>query len=535
MGLSWTLVLFIFLVSGWGQTGNDVNFQSSKFYALLRYIDRYYVDSTDIETLTEEAIIKVLEELDPHSAYINKDDVNKVNEPLKGNFEGVGIRFNILKDTLLVVQTNPGGPSEKVGLMPGDRIVKVDGKAITNIGLKNEDVHDLLRGPKGTVVEVGILRSDVKDLLEFSIIRDKIPINSLSAAYVIDDKIGYVKINRFAAKTNAEFEEAIDNLKEEGKIESLILDLRGNGGGYLEQAIKISDHFLEHGREIVHTKGLKSRYNAEYGTYSGNFEEGKLVILIDAGSASASEIVSGAIQDWDRGIIVGRRSFGKGLVQSQKILPDGALLRLTTAYYYTPSGRCIQKPFHMSKEDYKKDNLIRYESGELFNEDSIHVDEDLLYKTKLSNRDVYGGGGIIPDVFIPLDTSINYAYYNRLLRKNIVYPFVMNFVDKNRKKLSKQYGSFEKFSKKYEVDDNFLDELFKKGEEKEIERDENAIENNKAYIKRHLKATIASDMWDTEEFYKVMNTGDDEILKAVELLLDSEQYFGILLGNVTDK
>lgn len=521
-------IFFITIVTGVRAQG--VQEQTMKFGRLLRLVDSYYADSTNLEAITETAIIEMLSELDPHSVYISKEEVEKMNEPLQGSFEGIGVSFNILRDTLMVVQTIPGGPSEKVGLQAGDRIIEIDDEDVAGIGLTNQMVFDRLRGEKGTKVLVRILRKNEKGLLDFEIIRDKIPIYSLDASYMLDENTGYIKLNRFSATTTDEFVEALKELKQKNDLQNLVLDLRGNGGGYLKAAHEISDQFLESGRMIVYTEGLRNPRKNYTATYSGEFERGKLVVLVDRGSASASEIVSGAVQDWDRGIVIGRRSFGKGLVQQPYYLTDGSMVRLTTAHYYTPSGRCIQKPYENGVDDYQHDLIQRYESGEMFNADSINIDESLKYSTLIYKRDVYGGGGVIPDIYIPLDTSTNFSYYNQLVRQSVVNQFVLDYVDLHRSELKAQYPVFDLYKNKFEVSNDILEQLWKQGDKKGIEREDESIEFIVEYAKRHLKALIARDLWDSASFYEIINGDDDEIIKALEVLNNNERYQAILKG-----
>ncbi len=380
-------ILFIFPVS-LVDAQNSVQQNQLKFGRLLRLVDGYYVDSANVDKLTEKAIVNLLSDLDPHSTYISKEEVDKMNEPLVGNFEGIGISFNIFKDTLLVTTTISGGPSEKVGLRAGDRIIEVNDTSIAGIGLKNSDVFDLLRGKKGTRVDLTVLRKPSRELLDFTIIRDKIPIFSLDASYMIDKSTGYIKLNKFAKTSTDDFLTAMKELKKEN-IENLILDLRGNTGGYLHVSIEIADQFLNNRDLVVFTEGInepKREYKASSG---GSFKTGNLVVLIDENSASASEIVSGAVQDWDRGVVIGRRSFGKGLVQKPFFLTDGSMVRLTTAHYYTPSGRCIQKPYENGVKEYRKDYANRITSGEMFSADSIHFDESQKHKTLVNGRNVF--------------------------------------------------------------------------------------------------------------------------------------------------
>ncbi|MCF6357684.1 MAG: S41 family peptidase, partial [Draconibacterium sp.] len=499
-----------------------------KFGRLLRLVDGYYVDSANVEKLTEKAIVSLLSELDPHSTYISKDEVDKMNEPLKGNFEGIGISFNIYKDTLLVTTTISGGPSEKVGLRAGDRIIEVNDTSIAGTGLKNSDVFRLLRGKKGTRVDLTVLRKPGNNLLDFTIIRDKIPIFSLDASYMIDKYTGYIKLNKFAATSTDEFLAAMKELKNEN-IENLILDLRGNTGGYLKTAIQISDQFLNDRDLVVFTNGINEPKREYKATSKGSFKTGNLVVLIDENSASASEIVSGAIQDWDRGVIIGRRSFGKGLVQKPFMLTDGSVVRLTTAHYYTPSGRCIQKSYTDGVKEYRKDYLHRVESGEMFSADSIHFDESQKYSTLVNGRSVFGGGGIMPDIFIPMDTSIHYQYVNRLRRKTIIYNFVLDYVDKNRDDLKSKYPEFEKFDKDFEVTAEMINDIVARGEKEDIEKDEESLAFAEDNIKKEIKAIIARDIFSRNDFYKVYYKDDEVILKALEVLENQKEYNKLLL------
>jgi carboxyl-terminal processing protease len=508
---------------------DEIQKEQLKFGRLLRLIDGYYVDSANVDELTEKAIVHVLSELDPHSVYISKEEVDKMNEPLQGNFEGIGISFNIFKDTLLVTATIPGGPSEKVGLLAGDRIVEVDGKKITGIGLKNTDVFDLLKGKKGTTVEIKVHRKQSEDLLDFTIVRDKIPIYSLDASYMIDKSTGFIKLNKFSATTNDEFITAMQEMKQQN-IKNLILDLRGNGGGYLKTAIDISDHFLKNDKMVVYTSGLNDPKREYKSTTDGLFEDGKLVVLVDESSASASEIVSGAVQDWDRGIIIGRRSFGKGLVQKPYFLTDGSMVRLTTAHYYTPSGRCIQKPYEDGVEEYRQDYRNRLSHGEMFSADSIAVDETNQYKTLVNGRTVFGGGGVIPDIFVPMDTSTHYQYYNRLRRNNIVYNYVLDYVDKNRGSITKKFTAFEQFKNNFEVTDKMIAEIVSIGEKEGIEKNEESLSFTLALMKKEIKALIARDIFSRNEFYKVYYEDDEAVTKALQVIEDQKEYNNLLVS-----
>jgi len=510
------------------QTQEIVQKNQLKFARLLRLVDGYYVDSANVDKLTENAIVSLLGELDPHSTYISKEEVDKMNEPLKGNFEGIGISFNIYKDTLLVNTTISGGPSEKVGLRPGDRIIEVDSKPIAGIGLKNTDVFDLLRGKKGTEVNLRILRKSNPELLDFKIIRDKIPIFSLDASYMLDESTGYIKLNKFSATTTEEFIAAMKKLKQQN-LENLVLDLRGNGGGYLKSAIEISDQFLNDDKMVVFTEGSSEPKREYKASRKGTFEEGNLVVLVDEGSASASEIVSGAVQDWDRGVIIGRRSFGKGLVQKPFMLTDGSMVRLTTAHYYTPSGRCIQKPYEGGNKEYRKDYLNRLSNGEMFSADSIEFDAALQHKTLLNGRNVYGGGGVMPDIFVPMDTSRHYKYVNSLRRKQITYNFVLDYVDSNREKLMRKYSTFEEYNKKFEITEDDIAKIIASGEEAGIEKDEKSLAYTKDNLKQEIKALVARDIFSRNDMYKVLYADDDAITKALEVIENQKEYENLLV------
>ena len=524
--LSFTLLLTciaIFLSSNNVFSQNqDPNKTMKKMATAMQIIRFAYVDSIDEPDLIDNAIIETLKELDPHSAYISKEDIDKANEPLVGNFEGIGVSFQLFKDTILVIAPVPGGPSDKLGILSGDKIVKINGEDATGSKIDNNYVFERLRGKKGTIVDVSIYRKGKKGLIDYSITRDKIPINSIDATYMANPETGFIKLNRFSRTSMDEFHESVQKLKDQG-MKNLILDLRGNTGGYLDIAVKLSDEFLDSDKLIVYTKGLKSPLQEFKATSKGEFENGKLIVMINEGSASASEIVSGAVQDWDRGIIVGRRSFGKGLVQRPFRLPDGSVIRLTTARYYTPTGRCIQKPYDEGTEDYLADLRKRLENGELIHADSIHFPDSLKYYTS-KNRLVYGGGGIMPDVFTPWDSTRISDYYSDLIRKGVLNSFTLTYVDNNRKKIEKEYPTFKSFNAKFEVDEKFMDKFFKYAKKEGVDFDEDGYNNSETFIKHQLKALIARNFWDMNAYFEVIKEVDDGYLKAVEIINNDELF-----------
>ena len=488
---------------------------SKKFDALLQYINYAYVDSTDENEIVENAIVAALKELDPHSVYIPKEELQKMNEPLVGNFEGIGIQFNILHDTLMVVSPISGGPSEKVGLMAGDKIVEVDGENIAGIGLQNSDVQKKLRGKKGTKVNVGIKRRNTKELLNFTITRDKIPIFSVDASYMATDEIGYIKVNRFARNTINEFKDGLQKLQKQN-MKHLIVDLRGNGGGYMQTAIQLVDELLDDKKLVVYTEGSKAPKQEYYTTSKGGFEQGKLVVLIDEGSASASEILSGAVQDYDRGLIIGRRSFGKGLVQKPFTLPDGSAIRLTIARYHTPSGRCIQRPYEDGKEEYYKEYIRRLNNGEFMSADSIDLPDSLQYKTLNSKRTVYGGGGIMPDVFVPIDTTLYSEYFGKVNRKGLFNEFALTYTNSKREELLAKYNTVKDFSKLFDAEKELLTDFVEFAEKNDVEKNEEQIEISKKALVIRLKALVARNLWDTSAYFQIANELNDSYLKAIE-------------------
>ena len=493
--------------------------QSQKFNALLYYVNQLYVEDVDSEALVEAAIVGMLEEMDPHSVYIPADELKAADEPLNGNFEGVGIQFNIFKDTIMVVSPISGGPSEKLGIMSGDRIVTVDGEVVAGTGVTNKDVQRLLKGPKGTKVTVGIKRSGERELLEFEIIRDKIPIFSIDASYMVAPGIGYIKVNRFAKTTMSEMYEAFAKLQKAG-MEDLVLDLQGNGGGMLRTAIQMADEFLSEDKLLVYTEGRTFPREDTKARIPGRFEKGRLVVLIDQGSASASEIVSGAVQDWDRGLIVGRRSFGKGLVQRPVNLPDGSAVRLTVQKYYTPSGRCIQKPYDEGVDAYRKEKYERYASGELLSLDSLDLPDSLKYATRIQERTVYGGGGILPDIFVPIDTTDNSKYFSKILRKGLDNRFALHYVDSLRATLEEDYPSEDAFILDFKISENMTEEFLAFVEKEGVEFDEEGWKTSQEGIILRIKAMIGRNVMEQSTFYRVISPLNESLLKAVQILQD---------------
>lgn len=500
---------------------------TQKLATTMYLIENFYVDTADMVKVTEEAIIAMLKSLDPHSAYIAPKDVEKANEELVGSFEGIGVTFQILRDTILVVSAVPGGPSEKVGIMAGDRIVTIDGEDAFGKKVNNEYVTKHLRGKKGTHVTLGIKRGEDPELIDFEIVRDKIPLNSINTYFMVDKKIGYIKLDKFAAQSVEEFEKALKDLKKQG-MQSLIFDLRGNSGGYLQTAFGLGNEFLGSGKTVVFTEGLKSPKQVFDTDRNGSFRDGRLVVLIDEGSASASEIVSGAIQDWDRGVLIGRRSFGKGLVQRPFNLPDGGQIRLTTARYYTPTGRCIQRSYDKGSEDYFKEMTKRLEHGEYYHADSIKLADSLKYFTLNSHRVVYGGGGIMPDIFMPFDTTYSTKLFTDLVRKLVFNAYCIDYVLKNKETILVKYKDFPTFDKKFNVDDVMLEDFKKAAEQKEVKWDEEQFERSKDWIKLRIKAIIAQDVWDIDKFYQVVAKDDKMIQQAVKVLSSKTEYNKLL-------
>ena len=482
-------------------------------------ISNLYVDNVDEGKLVEDAIRGMLEKLDPHSSYSTPKEVKALNEPLSGSFEGIGVQFNMVEDTLLVIQPVTGGPSEKVGIVAGDRIVSVNDTAIAGVKMSKEDIMRRLRGPKGTKVMLGIVRRGIKDTLSFKVVRDKIPVKSIDAVYMIRPEVGYVRIGNFGATTHDEFCEALEKLTKQG-MRNLILDLQGNGGGYLQAAVNIANEFLQKGDLIVYTEGRRMQRNEYKAKGNGKFLDGKIVVLIDEYSASAAEIVTGAIQDQDRGMVVGRRSFGKGLVQRPIDLPDGSMIRLTVSHYYTPAGRCIQKPYTKGdSKDYAMDVMNRLKHGELMSADSIHFADSLKCYTLREHRPVYGGGGIMPDYFVPLDTLAYTKFHRELSAKSYIINANLKYVDANRKALRKRWTSFEEFRRDFVFPKEEIDKMIADAaKDKIVPKDDAELKKTLPKLSMQLKALVARDLWDMSEYFAIINEESEIVRKAVEII-----------------
>jgi carboxyl-terminal processing protease len=492
-----------------GEVGKDIQ----KLREVLTYIEGKYVDEVTTDKLVDESIQHLLGKLDPHSVYIPASERFLTNDDLKGNFDGIGVEFNIYQDTIVVISPLSGGPSESLGILSGDKIIKVDGKDVAGVGITSPEVMKLLKGPRGTEVNVTIFRTSQSRLLEFTIIRDKIPQRSLDVAYMITDEIGYIKINRFAATTHAEFYEAISKLKAAG-MKKLVFDLQSNGGGYMGEAIKIADDFLAGGKKIVYTDGKNKTLNTSASsTANGSFETGDVIVLVNEWSASASEIVAGALQDNDRALIVGRRTYGKGLVQSLFDLSDGSELRLTISRYYTPSGRSIQKPYN-DDEEYSRDILSRYKKGEFFHADSITFNDSLKYRTE-NGRSVYGGGGIMPDYFVPLDTTQYSNYLNELIKNNAVFEYAFTYAEQNKQTLEEKGMAW--FQSKFIVSDQMLNDLVKVGQRKKIKPSYTELRERKNLFQLQVKAQIARKIWGNDGLYPIINETNEILQQAIKL------------------
>ena len=517
-----------FGISAQYSRSNSASRQQQKLLMVENIVNNLYVDNVDEEKIVENAVRGILENLDPHSSYSTKEETTSSQETMQGSFSGIGIQFNMQKDTLYVVQTIAGGPSEKVGILPGDRFIAVDDSIIAGRKLKNTDIMKRLRGPKGTKVNIKVKRGSNAELLEFRITRDDIPLNSIDAVYMADGKTGYIRLSRFAATSYKEFKDAITKLKKQG-MQQLILDLTDNGGGYMQIAAQIANEMLNRGNLIVYTQGRKSPRQNLNADGSGTFRTQKVVVMINQFSASASEILSGAVQDWDRGVVVGRRSFGKGLVQREFLLPDSSSFRLTIARYYTPSGRNIQKPYVKGdREDYDKDIIDRYNHGELQSADSIHFADSLKHTTLRLHRTVYGGGGIMPDVFVPLDTTQYTDYHRRLVAKGIIPQFALRYVDKNRADLKAQYPDAQKFIKEFTVTDEMLNNLVDVGKAEKVDFDKSQFAKSKEMLRTFVKAAIANDLFSTGAYFQIVNEQNDIYKEALSIINDDARYRKII-------
>jgi carboxyl-terminal processing protease len=519
-----TVALLLYTITASSQVLNEGTF---KFGRTLSLIDAFYVDSVNLDMLTEKAIIEVLKNLDPHSTYISAKDVKEMNEPLNGNFEGIGVQFNLLRDSIIIVEPISGGPSEKVGIRAGDRILTIDSEKVTGINITTAGVRSRLMGPKGTKVNVTVYRKGAKDILDFTIIRDKIPILSVDASYMLDKETGYIKLNKFAATTEKEFSDAVEDLQKTN-MKNLVLDLRGNGGGYMLAATEIADKFFTDKKLLVYLLGRKTPRQDFKSTGNGSLASARVVVLTDEGSASASEIFAGALQDWDRGVIMGRRTFGKGLVQNGFYLTDGSMIRLTIARYYTPTGRSIQRPYNEGYDKYMENFYKRFTDGELMSADSVRLADSLKFKTLINGRIVYGGGGIMPDVFVSADTSYNSPYFNKLFAKNILNTYTLEYCDKNRTLLTTKYKSFNDFKTKFKFSDDDIKSFIAKGESEGVSFNEEEFNKSRDEILLIMKGYIAGNMWKTNELYQIVNGNDKVIDKALKVISDKEKYKSIL-------
>lgn len=492
-------------------------------------IERFYVDSVDAGNMVQDAIVAMLKTLDPHSSYSDPEETKELTTPLEGNFSGIGVQFNMLNDTLFVIQTTSGGPSEKVGILPGDRIVQAGDSVIAGRKLPNSRIIKILRGPKGSEVDLKVLRRGEAEPIVFHVVRDDIPVYSVDAAYMADPTTGYIRVSRFGEETDKEFDSALEKLRKQG-MKNLIVDLEDNGGGYLQAAHQLASHFLDKGDMVVYTDAPKMGRTVYAVEKPGNFNKGRLVIMANQYSASASEILSGAVQDNDRGLIVGRRTFGKGLVQRPFPFPDGSMIRLTVSRYYTPSGRSIQKPYAPGDEEsYRKDMLHRYEAGEFSSADSIHLPDSLRFETLHNHRPVYGGGGIMPDLFVPIDTTAFTPYYRNLVAKGILNRFCITYVDRNRSQLNREYPDVDAFIAKFSVDSAMIDDIVKLGVADSVKLDSAQLERSRPMIETIVKGVIARDLFDTSAYFRVVNPQLSPVYREALGLINDERRYNKLL------
>jgi carboxyl-terminal processing protease len=520
------LVFILTSLSASSQTLTEGTLKIGRTFGL---IDAFYVDSIDLDILTEKAIVEVLKNLDPHSTYISAKDVKDMNEPLNGNFDGIGVHFNLLRDSIIIIEPMAGGPSKKVGIKAGDRIVTINKENVAGIGISTSGVRSRLMGPKGTKVDITVFRKGEPEILDFTIIRDKIPIYSLDAAYMLDKETGYIKLNKFAATTNKEFSDAVSGLKDK-KMKNMILDLRGNGGGYMLAATAIVEKFFSDQKLLVYLSGRKTSRQDYKSSGKGSLSSSRVVVLTDEGSASASEILAGALQDWDRGVILGRRTFGKGLVQNGFYLTDGSMIRLTIARYYTPTGRSIQSSYDEGYDKYMSDFFKRYTDGEMMSADSVHFPDSLKVRTLVNKRLVYGGGGLMPDIFVAADTSNNSVYFRKLIGKNVLNSFAIDYYDKNRTSLNNRFDSFEKFRNKFQFDEEDIKAFIAKGETEGVKYDNDQYNKSKDEILLVLKGIVAWNIWQINEYFRIVNSNDIVIQEALKVISDEDRY-SFILGN----
>lgn len=517
------------LAVGLAASAQRINANMQKLLNAEFAIKKFYVDTVNEAEVTENAIRGMLEKLDPHSSYTNAKETKELTEPLQGEFSGIGIQFNMKQDTLYVIQTIVGGPSERVGILPGDRIVRVEDKNIAGVKMKNTDIQKLLRGKKGTKVNVSVKRGDNPELITFRITRDKIPLYSVDAAYMVEPTTGYIRISSFGAKTYDEMMSALDKLKAQG-MKQVIIDLSDNGGGYLQAAIEMCNEFLDRGQMIVYTQGQNSLRNEARAIGNGRYKDLKMAIIVSQFSASAAEIFTGAMQDWDRAVVVGRRTFAKGLVQRPFTFEDGSMMRLTIARYYTPSGRCIQKPYKKGdKKDYDDDILKRQKEGEYYNIDSIQFNDSLAYKTLKYGRTIYGGGGIMPDVFVPIDTSEYSKYYRDLLAKGVINQFTIDYVDHHRAELKAKYKNVADFDRRFNLTDADMKAFIAAGEKEKVKFNEEQYATSGRVLRLILKGLIARDVFSDQSAYTVIINHDNRELKAALQVLNDDTRFQQLL------
>lgn len=529
--MKYTMTILLFLVSMGVLAQSSLKQESNKVARTLQLIDNLYVDDVDIPKLGEAAIKAMLLELDPHSAYLDKDEVKEANEAMQGNFEGIGISFNMLTDTLYVVEVISGGPSQKVGLMPGDKIIFVDDSLIAGLKINNQKVISMLKGPKGTTVNLKVLRRGVDDLMSFKIVRDKIPLNSIDAAFMISDDIGYIKLSRFGINSYKEFQKAEKELKQKG-MKKLIFDLTGNGGGVLQIAAEIVNEFLGDDKLVVYTQGKHQPRLDLKTTSSGQLKSGEVVVLVDEMSASASEIVAGALQDWDRGVIVGRRTFGKGLVQRQIPLLDGSMMRLTVARYYTPTGRSIQKPYEEGQlGKYQMDLSNRFLHGELQSADSISFPDSLKYETLINKRTVYGGGGIMPDLFVPIDTVALTDLHRNLIAKGVMNKLAINEVDNNRDVIKDSFQDANQYKLGYVLPESIFVKMKNMVIDDGIEWNKEQFELSEQLMSVQLKALMARDLYDQSAYYMIINDINEVFQEGLRVISSPSEYSKLLSRN----